>query len=279
MNKKKRYFSQRNGSANADGYNFQGLRQLFLSYYFWAKKNKYFVEALGTSSQQGYIDSVDELLVEEIGKGNLWLVDKPWIHGLDDLFDIIEFLYEHISIPQDSKEEMIKGLFGLQPAQIYSNFDKKTAKKDYRTKVNSLLDGYIEKYELTASGFIEIKIDNGHKDLVYKGVFTADSTLNDRILKAVKDYKRSRGDLDAMHDAVRTLADVFESLKKSGKLRLDSKDENDLFNIANNFAIRHADPKQKTNYDRGIWLEWMFFYYLATANAVLKLMESKNDRR
>ena len=34
------------------------------------------------------------------------------------------------------------------------------------------------------------------------------------------------------------------------------------FDIANNFAIRHHDPKQKTNYDQTIWYAWICFAWL-----------------
>jgi hypothetical protein len=49
-----------------------------------------------------------------------------------------------------------------------------------------------------------------------------------------------------------------------------SKDEGDLFNIANNFGIRHLNEKQKTSYDENIWLSWMFYFYLSTIHVLLR---------
>jgi hypothetical protein len=47
--------------------------------------------------------------------------------------------------------------------------------------------------------------------------------------------------------------------------------EGDLFNIANNFAIRHNNREQRGEYDREVWLRWMFYVYLATIHAVSRV--------
>jgi hypothetical protein len=49
----------------------------------------------------------------------------------------------------------------------------------------------------------------------------------------------------------------------------------DLFNIANNFGIRHYNEKQKTNYDQEVWLDWIFYYYLATINTIIRLIKKR----
>ena len=74
--------------------------------------------------------------------------------------------------------------------------------------------------------------------------------------------------------AIRELADVFEWLKKSKELAkvLDKKDESAIFDLANNFAIRHHNPNQKANYDHAIWYSWIFHFYLATYQATIRLL-------
>jgi hypothetical protein len=52
-----------------------------------------------------------------------------------------------------------------------------------------------------------------------------------------------------------------------------------LFNIANNFGIRHHNEKQKTDYDESIWLSWIFYYCLATIHAALRLIEKKEQKQ
>jgi hypothetical protein len=72
--------------------------------------------------------------------------------------------------------------------------------------------------------------------------------------------------------AVRDLADVLEALRADARAHMSKKDEGDLFNIANNFHIRHNDDKQLRDYDV-IWLTWIFYFYLATIHALVRTIE------
>lgn len=60
---------------------------------------------------------------------------------------------------------------------------------------------------------------------------------------------------------------------------LDSKDEAAIFELANNFAIRHHNPKQKTNYDQTIWFSWIFHFYLAIYHAAIRLLIKKETSK
>ena len=79
-------------------------------------------------------------------------------------------------------------------------------------------------------------------------------------------------------EAVRSLADCLEYLRKDIEKVIAKKDDADLFNIANNFGIRHHNDKQKTNYESAIWLSWMFYFYLATIHACIRLINKKTDK-
>ena len=61
--------------------------------------------------------------------------------------------------------------------------------------------------------------------------------------------------LSEKKEAIRELADVFERLNNTKGLDrvLDKKDDSAIFDIANNFAVRHYNPQQKTEYDKNIW--------------------------
>jgi hypothetical protein len=69
------------------------------------------------------------------------------------------------------------------------------------------------------------------------------------------------------------LADVLEYLRPKIKRVISSKDEGDLFNIANNFGIRHHNDKQKTDYEQSVWLSWMFHFYLATLHMLTRRLD------
>jgi hypothetical protein len=83
---------------------------------------------------------------------------------------------------------------------------------------------------------------------------TNDENVRKRIESAVLRYRRHGSTLDDRRQAVRDLADVLEYLRPKVKALLTKPDESDLFNIANNFGIRHHNDKQKTTYDTALWL-------------------------
>lgn len=44
-----------------------------------------------------------------------------------------------------------------------------------------------------------------------------------------------------------------------------------IFGIVNSYKIRHNNDKQFDEYNKKVWYEWMFHYYLSTVHAVLRL--------
>lgn len=100
-----------------------------------------------------------------------------------------------------------------------------------------------------------------------------------RIDAARVKFRRHRSSLDDRRDAIRDLADVLEFLRPKLKNVLTSKDESDLFNLANNFGIRHHNEAQKVQYDKPIWYSWLFYYYLATIHAVVRLIDKASQQR
>ena len=57
-----------------------------------------------------------------------------------------------------------------------------------------------------------------------------------------------------------------------------TKDDADLFNIANNFGVRHGNDKQNTGYDASLWLSWTFYFYLSTIHVVLRKMKQESTK-
>jgi hypothetical protein len=100
-----------------------------------------------------------------------------------------------------------------------------------------------------------------------------EENVQGRIDAAIQKFRRRNGSLDDKRDAVKALADVLEFLREDVKKVITNKDENDLFNIANNFGIRHHNDQQKTDYEKAIWYDWMFYHYLATTQAILKRLK------
>lgn len=74
-------------------------------------------------------------------------------------------------------------------------------------------------------------------------------------------------------DALRSLAGLMEALRSRLTGAFAHKDESDLFEVANRFNIRHAGGKQQGNYDRSIFLPWIFYSHVAAIHAAFRLIQ------
>lgn len=183
---------------------------------------------------------------------------------------MVEFLHDHISKPLEGYYHS----YG-QCGYHYGSFDTEAGKNEYRAKLNEILDSYKNGYEISKTGEILEKAQPGTEPLLVANVPTKDSNIKDRIDSAISKFRRQKSTFDERRDAIRDLADVLKYLRPQLKTILTKEDESDLFNLANNFGIRHHNQKQKTDYDQAIWLSWMFYYYLSTIHACLRMIEKK----
>ena len=72
---------------------------------------------------------------------------------------------------------------------------------------------------------------------------------------------------------MRDLADLLELLRPDAHRLFSRPDEAALFNIANNFAIRHGNASQRADYDSSVWMPWIFYWYLAAAHAIVTALD------
>jgi hypothetical protein len=68
------------------------------------------------------------------------------------------------------------------------------------------------------------------------------------------------------------LAAVLEQRRRQIKTELLTKDEGALFQIANQFDVRHRNADQRADYDE-TYLDWIFWWYLATVELTDRLAE------
>ena len=112
--------------------------------------------------------------------------------------------------------------------------------------------------------------DPGTEDIIVAALAQTGQAHHDDVEHAIAMF-RSRGrDVPTMRSAVVCLAGVLEAERDILKVELLKKDSGALFDIANNFDLRHRKADQKTDYDPA-FLEWLFDWYLSTINPVKKL--------
>lgn len=277
----RRYYSVRTG-RNPEGSQLAlpSLLRLFLAVYCDFERKGYFQEAFGyqcvdAGDVPGTIGvDIEAYFLLKLRKDNLWTIkDRYQQYTEDDLFDVIEFLHDYISKPIDGRYHSY-GDCGWH----YETFDQHAGQPEYRNEINQLLKDYGDGYELSLAGEI-LTLATPGTELIFKAELPEYSkeSIEDRVKEAINKFRRSRSSLEDKRDAIRTLVDCLEFLRPRVKEVLPRSDESDLFNIANNFGIRHHNEKQKTDYDQSVWLNWMFYYYLSTIHAVTRLLTKKDE--
>lgn len=274
---KRTYYSVRAGKNTDAHLDLAVLKKKFLITYRELEKEGYFQKYFGINCEDGYLpgelgEDIDTTMFINLRKENLYpIYSHLENYDEDDFFDVIEFLHDYCS----------KGLVGRYHSwnncgYHYEEFNDAEGQKYFRKKLNSILREYNDGYEISEFGEILVLSDTGLSTLFDADVPATDKeNITKKIDAAVLKFRRHKSTIDDRRDAIRELADVLEFLRPQMKNILDKTDENDLFNIANNFGIRHHNQTQKTNYDKPIWYSWIFYYYLATLHAVMRLINKK----
>jgi len=267
-----KYYSQRTGTnPNLHGLALDDTIDLFVRVFDQLKGDGFFDEAFGfycvdADYIDGTVKDVELEMLLTIRKKNLWPIsDNAFNYSEDDFLDVIEFLHQYVSKPIDGTMHSW-GDCGVH----WETFNKNEGKKEFRNKINSVLGHYKNRFELTVKGEVLHKPEAGFEQIFEADVPSKDENIVGRVNAATTNFRRHGSSIDDRRQAVRDLADVLEYLKPQVQELLTNKDEKDLFNIANNFGIRHHNDKQKTTYDAAIWLSWMFYFYLSTIHVVLR---------
>jgi hypothetical protein len=268
------YFSVRTGRRSSR-LTLDQTKGLFLAAFTDLEIQGYFQEQLGIRCTDG--DStgllggdLETFFFRKLRRRNLWpLGSSIDLWKEEDLFDIIELLHDCAS----------KGLEGQYHrfndcGMHYETFDLEAGRDDFRALINEILSDYGNGYKITTAGEIVRVGPRGLRDLELATRPPGDATnIQERVDSAIEKFKRRGSTLSDRADAIRDLAGILEFLRPKAKLVLAHQDETDLFNIANNFGIRHHNERQKVAYDKAIWLSWMFYYFLATIHATTRLIE------
>ena len=274
------YYSVRAGRHPTAGrLDLDGLKELVLVAYLDLRRQGYFQEVLGTDCVDGdFPGSVGEdvaaFFFRSLRKRDLWPIEERIATYLeDDLFDVVELLH-------DCASKGVDGTFHsyAQCGMHYETFEQKAGRNDFRVAMNPILGEYSPGYQLTSRGEVVQLGPKSLRDLERAPNPPGDpSNVQARVNAAVDKFRRRGASTNERRDSIRDLADVLEYLRPQMKEVLASKDEADLFELANRFGIRHHNQAQQTKYDRSIWYSWMFYYYLASIHATTRLIARKQE--
>lgn len=238
----------------------------------------FFKDKLGITETTSNFDSINRKSLTQIGIHVFPI--KSWLLSQIEknrIFDTIEFLFQFISEPSGWEQKVSETNFFYYD---YATYNPRNGKKLFIKDVNHILSAYENGFELTKEGEILFKGDDSQNFTDIEFPVYDLQNIDPLIKKAIKQWKNRNQTLDEKKQAIINLANVFEFLKDEGTLEkvLNSKDTKDLFNIANNFSIRHYSKLQKTDYDTEIWYDWIIQFYLATCTTTLKLINKNKPK-
>ena len=119
-------------------------------------------------------------------------------------------------------------------------------------------------------GLLVHALPDGREDLVAAAIDQCGSD-GDEVRHAVALFRGRDSTTESKRSACFTLARVLESRRQLLKDELLSKDEGALFQIANEFDVRHRGLRQRGKYDQA-FLDWIFWWYLGTIELTNQLV-------
>jgi hypothetical protein len=216
---------------------------------------------------------------QDLGLADLWPLDpEGW--DLDTFYSLIEVVHDLINRPRHRDRHNLPDSFPDCPWH-YSKFAPTPARTLYRWHVDQLFDRYGVGLRLAAGGedmgrLVRAAGDD-RDELVEQALQTPNPSDRNAVRHAIALF-RSRGvDRENKRSAVLALHRVLEDRRPLIKTELMRKDEGALFQIANEFDLRHSGERQRPDYEDA-YLDWIFWWYLATVELTDRIVASQVDR-
>jgi hypothetical protein len=209
------------------------------------------------------------VLAERLGVPGLWpLRTDTWDE--DTFFGLIEVFHDLAVRPRERTMHSYNGC-----GWHYSAFGTDTGRALYRWRINRLLASAGLPLRLAKTGEdtgrLVRTVDEGRADLLQRALQGPDPGVAERVAHAIALFRARAATVHDKRSAVITLAGLLEERRELIHDKIGTKDEGDLFGIANNFAIRHQRRGQHADYDP-IFLDWIFWWYLATLELTDRLL-------
>ena len=244
------------------------------------RANHYFAETLGYSCVDDLDDegsSPEQELDRRVGKPHLWSQESDSWNEID-LCDFIEVFHDLAAWPTmgwyHNRFEC-----GWHP----ESFSERLGQALYRWRTNLLLDQAAFRFRLANSGEDigrMVRFVSGELGELIDGVLDSETGHREDVDHAIALFRDRDGNREKQRLAVVALAGILEERRSLLKKRLFTKDERVLFEIANQYDLRHRNANQYSDYAPE-FLEWIFYWYLATVQLTERLVadESRADDR
>ncbi|MGH9262578.1 MAG: hypothetical protein ACRD08_22195, partial [Acidimicrobiales bacterium] len=212
----------------------------------------------------------DEILTGRLGRAGLWPL-RPGDWDDDTFFDLIEAFHDFAARPQRGEWHRWNNC-----GWHVFDLDRRSGQRVYRWKVNDLLGRSEVPYRLAEAGedigrLVAVTGD-ARDDLAATMAARTDRDTAGDVRHALKLFRARAATEQDKRSAIVALAGMLEERRQLLKAELLTKDEAALFQIANQFAIRHHNGQQKADYDP-VFLDWVFWWYLATIELTDRILD------
>ncbi len=248
-----------------------------------------FAELVGSLKANGYLDrGFDEgcaygdpdyysrggelapALEQRLGHPDLWPL-RPESWNKDTFYGLIEVFHDLVARPRSYFEHQDCG------DGHFREFDMDAGRRVYRSKINRLLESTGIELRLAESGEDVGRLvhlaDEGRAELVQRALASPEPVVASRVAHAIALFRRRDATEHHKRSAVFELTNVLNGRRPLLKESLFRKDEGALFEIANKFDLRHGgEVNQQSDYDP-VFLDWVFWWYLATVELTDRLLE------
>jgi hypothetical protein len=196
--------------------------------------------------------------------------DEAWppivaISDEDHTYTVVEAVYLLVARPR------IRNYHSYGREWHYSDFDSAAGRAVYRWRVNALLEQSESLLRLDEAGILVETTGDPRDELLAALAHDLQAPSPDELHHAIDQFRRRGATRADKRSAVVSLAGILERNRALLKDELLKKDEGALFDIANNFDIRHRRADQRPDYDDA-YLDWLFWWYLATVALVRELL-------
>ena len=218
--------------------------------------------------------ALDAAIADRLGEAGLW---RPRQESWDEVtfYSLVEVFHDLVARPRGRWAHNFNGC-----GWHYERFAPFPAQVLYRWKVNRLLERHGLHLMLAKTGEDTgrrvHRVDEGRQALVDSALNVPHQERRVSVAHAIALFRSRDASRDEKRSACTVLASLLEERRTLLKSELFKKDEGALFQIANEFAIRHRDAKQHPEYDDA-YLDWVFWWYLATVELTDKLVHRQKS--
>lgn len=248
-----------------------GLREAVGTMLFELTAKGYFDAAFGSTCPDSRDDngaSGQAWLSRALGLAEpLWPPAAEVVSGWSEevLFSVIEALFDVVERPR------ARGWHDYHDDWDYFDFDRRGGQAVYAWRVKELMDSSVYPLRLALTGEDRGRLTHHALDdrdvLLQLPERISDPSSQVEVSHAISKWRSRHATRQDKRDAVVTLAGILETHRAELTHALGRRDAGALFQIANEFHLRHRSRTQRGDYPE-VMLDWIFWWYLATVELV-----------